>query len=124
MKSNVFNFHTQQFTMAKTTKTKRNIIYKMMLNKVLDNSFYKMNGYVGYGFCALLCCVLDETETNGVYFRDMKELYNYRPIVYYNFWFPLNKEGWDKRIKILEKCIEETSSKPSFITWIKKLFKL
>jgi hypothetical protein len=85
-----------------TTKHERHKIYKLMLEKYVEDDSYLV------GFCTLL---------NNIYFKyynpykmfglsDLPELYVQKPVNATLYWFPIKDR--ESRITILKKCIELT----------------
>ena len=98
----------------KLTKNERHTIYKKLLEVVCDDPGLPV------GICFHLTDVdLSENSINfsrwstlnGVYkMYYLPELYKQKPTKTHNnfYWFPFTREGWEKRIAIIEKAIELT----------------
>lgn len=93
------------------TKKQRNTVYKAMLKYAVEDED------VRYGFCKLTIRIYySQLITSKLYFKyggifDFKELISFKPKTYtrYGYWFDCTYEGWEKRIEILQKCIELTN---------------
>lgn len=92
------------------TKAQRHKFYKHLLEKVCNDPT------TFYGLCYYI-------STMGVYAYDSKyfrqylpELWNLGPAKKHKesvYWFPNTPKGWQKRIALIEKCIELTKPKTS-----------
>lgn len=99
----------------KLTKKQRNSIYKRMLEYAINDP------RVNYGLCGLIDYTFwyeNKKDYKKIWWKitikedSLIELFNKKPkdsLSWGFFWFPLDSKGWEKRIKLLEECIEETN---------------
>lgn len=83
----------------KLTKLQRHTAYIIMLAE---------SNKLGYGFCWMMLKLFYLTPSEIIIKRYFPELYRKRPPGGGRFWFTVNRAGWQKRIKLLKQCIEET----------------
>ena len=94
------------------TPLQRYHIYRFMAAEVKENLKIHHNTLdgvyrFGCGYCAMLfrSLALPESEL-----ENLTELWAKKPKQPYNFayWFAPSKNGWKKRLELLEECIRET----------------
>ena len=95
----------------KLSKSERHTAYIIMLAMCEKNIEHLktdsyLNIFMPWGFCEMCGYEL----TNGeLHLEDLPELLEKGPSDHGSYWFPKNDiGGWYERIKILNKCIEET----------------
>lgn len=90
------------------TKRQRNSFYKKLLKEVCEDP------YVGTGICYYLEYLHHKIYGYYPATWEIKNLFpeldKYKPKnkVWAFFWFPCTYKGWEKRIDIIIKCIEDT----------------
>lgn len=94
----------------KLNRQQRHMAYMIMLAEA------EAGTPLGSGFCYLFtgrlfgyCITKDYYIYDRAIFKKLlPELFAKRPKQKTIYWFPYNKNGWQKRIRLLKQCINET----------------
>ena len=88
------------------TKRQRHSCYKKLLKIVCKDP------ETSRGFCFYMRDLGFNTYNKEDFQNNFPELYSFKPkrmaYGFLDYWFPCNYKGWEKRIEILQKCIEMT----------------
>lgn len=87
------------------TKKQRHQFYKKLLKNICEDP------NTSYGLCLYVFKTVTIDVRFGRHLCDFPELCSKRPKRMYKYgvyWFPCTTKGWEKRIALVEQCIEET----------------
>jgi len=99
----------------KLTKAQRHIAYIIMREEaerpgMLSSYKYKIGDVHSnfHGFCFMYLLLFDDDSLKDNFNKVLPELYAKKPCTDSVYWFRCDENGWQQRIKLLNKCIIET----------------